>query len=294
MATDRSGFRYQTRDLSRNEKIKLNMILLDLRNKYPTEYSFVMIIQDHIYTRISPSALAEYYKGAHIVFNDKGKIYAELRQFAVAPETTSFYRYAKDSQIPKSERHQPFQLSSHYTVATGYPSGDENDYPQYGIDLPTGGHILFGLVPDENGVRANGNTFVQTEGYGFQNLRSVAMHGWGFVMSVTGMGNTGLLGCSPHTESCKREIREHERDHIPYEQLLFEARMPPFDWGAVRHRVANFRNIDKRQDTVVKHFLESGLEESEFEHYVDPDHKVKVDVEYRCPRTGGKRIYLRH
>ena len=293
MATDRSGFRYQTRDLSRSEKLKLNMIQLDLRKKHLTEYNFVMLIQEHIYTRISPSALAEYYKGAHMVFDDQGKIYSELRQFATAPETTSFYRYSKGTQIPREQWHEPYQLSSHYTVADGFPTGDENEYPQYGIDLPTGGHVLFGLVPDEFGIRANGGTFVQIEGYSFQYQQADAVLGVGGIMSVTHEGNIGLLGVSPHSEKKKREIREQEADAIPYEQLIFEARVPPYDWQPIHQRIMRSPIAGGRQDLVVKYLFESGLEESEFEQYVDPSQKFNVDIEYQCPRTGTMRIYLR-
>lgn len=293
MATDRSGFRYQTRDLTRSEKLKLNMMVLDLKNHYPIEHTFLMLIQDFIYTRICPSALAEYYKGAHVVFNDQGVIYTELRQFASAPETTSYYRYAMDTDVPNEQRQQPYQLSSHYMVSLGFPTGDEVEYPQIGIDLPTGGHILFGLVPDEDGTRANGNTFVQTKGFGFQSYRSMTMLGWGTLACAVDQGSIGLLGYSPHSEKQRKEIREHERDGIPYEQLIFEARMPPFDWEPLKQRIQNSAVMSVRQDVIVRFLLESGLEEAEFENYIDPNKDMVVDIEYRCPRTGDERIYSR-
>ncbi len=293
MSTDRSGFRYETRDLNRQEKLKLNTILLDLGKSYQTEHTLVMLLQDFIYSRVSPSALAEYYKGAHVVFNDGGSIYSELKQFAEAPEIQNFYRYAKDSIVPKNQRKTPHKLTSHYSVAAGFPTNDENDYPQIGIDLTTGGHILFGLVPDEDGSRANGCTFVQTEGYGFQDVGAVAMHGWGFLVSASGNGNTGLLGYSPHSEKEKKEIREQERNNIPYEQLIFEARMPPFDWQPIQQKLANYQVLSPRQDKLVQFLFESGLEQDEFERNVDPNLNINVEIEYRCPKTGSSIIYVR-
>lgn len=293
MPTDRSGFRYETRDLTRNEKLKLNTILRELRKSHAIEHTFVMLIQDFIYQRISPSALAEYYKGAHIVFNDNGTIYAELSQFVESPDIQNYYRYAKDSNVPKNQRRAPHKLSSHYTVGGGFATNDENDFPQIGIDLSTGGHILFGLVPDDDGLRAGGNTFIQTEAYGFQNVGAVAMHGWGFLVSATGNGNSGILGYSPHSEKERKEIREHEANQHPYEQLIFDARMPPFDWQPVQQKLENYQAIHPRQDKVVQYLFESGLEQEEFELSIDPQIDINVEIEYRCPSTGANVIYVR-
>jgi|GEM_PF-5853291 len=293
MPTDRSGFRYETRDLSRKEKLKLNTILLDLRKSYISEHELVMLIQDCIYSRISPSALAEYYKGAHVVFADNGDIYQELRTLSEQSDMTYWYRYAKDSTLETAKRLQPCQLSNLYTVACGYDTADEAEFPQIGVDLSIGGHLLFGIVPDAAGKRSQGNTFVQTVGIGFSNVSTINFNGWGFLLGAQHEGNTGLLGYSPHSERYRREIRELEREAIPYEQLIFEARIAPFDWSQIQRRLDRTFKQQKSVSMLVQFLLESGLEEEEFEQYVDPHCNYDVELEYLCPRSGQRRIYVR-
>lgn len=293
MPTDRSGFRYETRDLSRKEKLKLNTILLDLRKSHMSEHELVMLIQDCIYSRVSPSALAEYYKGAHVVFADQGDIYQELRSLAENSDMVYWYRYAKDSKVETAKRNQPCQLSNLYTVAAGYDTADEAEFPQIGVDLSTGGHLIFGIVPDAAGKRNQGNTFVQTVGVGFANNCTINLNGWGFLLGSQHEGNTGLLGYSPHSERAGREIRELEREAIPYEQLIFEARIAPFDWSQIQRRLDKTFKQYKSVVSLVQFMLESGLEEEEFEQYVDPQCNYDVELEYICPRSGQRRIYVR-
>ncbi len=64
------------------------------------------------------------------------------------------------------------------------------------MDLPSpfDGHILFGIIP-KKGKDKGGNTFVQSEMYGFQGVYNAYVgHGIGFIKSASGGGNRLTLG----------------------------------------------------------------------------------------------------
>lgn len=141
----------------------------------------------------------EFYKGSHIILSG-GNFYDDLRNLLVLMPIPVVVRGAYKKSI--------FQGSTHYNA--NEENGFNLDFPQLGIDLPSPmtGHILFGLVSDTM------DTFIQTEGAGFQDWNAIFSHGKGALWNTRlfGRWQTGLAGCSKHSEKTGTAIIEKPKD----------------------------------------------------------------------------------
>jgi len=222
-------------------------------------YEVLKLLKLRILKNLGNNTLIQFWKGAHIVFKDNGSVYKQLLQkggaiaarkedgsiktkteFAGMTSTNYFgfgsstHEQRRGSMMARRPGAE-FKETSHYPETVGGP-------PQYGIDMPEaiGGHLLFGLTPD-------GDTFVQTEGAGFQNFdQGFTQHLKGFATvkgamqapvptlkytggwfpsvprpGLTWKGSpkgtqTGIAGYSSHSEAegVHSEIREHDNGNF--------------------------------------------------------------------------------
>ncbi|MGR5284211.1 DUF4157 domain-containing protein [Vibrio maritimus] len=227
-------------------------------NKSTPHYNILNLLRIRILRKLGNDSLTQFWKGAHIVFKDNGSVYQQLlalggpiaakkangsiknkTEFAGSTSSNYFGWGASTQEQRRGSMmaRRPgtdFRETSHYPSTVGGP-------PQYGVDMPEaiGGHLLFGLTPD-------GDTFVQTEGAGFQNFnQGFTQHLKGFAtvkgamqmpvpnMSMRGGWNpiprvglnwkgspkgtqTGMAGYSRHSEAdgVQSEIREHDNGNF--------------------------------------------------------------------------------
>ena len=176
-------------------------LLIDIKTKLaesPKHESFLYDLEMRARDKMGMLGFVELYRGGHIVFNDKGAVYLELTK--------------KHGGLMKA-RYTTKKQTSHYTKSAGYDVSIEDKAPQMGVDFPSPltGHILIGIVPEkEKGKDANsGNTFVQTEMYGFQTpYNHYVGHAFGFVANVTLSLQSGMVGNSQRSEKSGSELKE--------------------------------------------------------------------------------------
>jgi len=192
-------------------------------------------IEDRILQSLGADVLVQFYRGAHIIFNDNGDVYRGVfeRGKPVAklrPQTWSEWFVgeqvaatplnlgpAKKGGAGLGARRPERSETSHYI---------QDALPQLGIDLPgnLSGHILVGLVPnvaDQYGSSA-GHTFIQTEMYGFKTVYDHYVgHGRGFFWNYVASHQSGLVGYCKYSEKNRTEIREQDNPHRPPVQGKF-------------------------------------------------------------------------
>jgi hypothetical protein len=192
---DRSGARVRSEPLNKQELPKLMEVKTQLR-KTPAYEDMLVFLEARVRERLGIVGFQQLYRGGHIVLNDGGDVYRELQR-----------RWGRLGSPRLTTKRQ----TSHYTASDGYDVSIEATTPQIGVDLPSplAGHILYGIVPPRTKNDDSGDTFVQTEMFGFQNFWNTYVgHGKGYITSVTGYGNSGLVGYSPYSEKQGKEIRE--------------------------------------------------------------------------------------
>lgn len=194
---DKSGNTVPDQKLGKEELSQLISIKQTLQ-KAPEHESLLYDLEMRVRRNLGMVGFQQFYRGGHIVFNDSGEVYQSI---------------VKAHGALMKARYTAKKQTSHYNAKDGFDTSIEASTPQMGVDLPSplNGHILIGIVPSKTGKSdsGGGNTFVQTEMYGFQDVyNSVVGHGIGFVVSATGYGNSGLVGYSPNSEKQNREIRE--------------------------------------------------------------------------------------
>jgi hypothetical protein len=248
---DASGAIVPFKPLEQTQKDDLAQRKKLLQELSPLHLQILKYLESQVNMNFGHTGLNEFYRGAHIVFNDQGLIYDELfdmasslaihqhgmgdvyKPNAVMDKTTAAgsakqaaidyfnplynpFDISYEHDIPQDAHLSPEQLAagkmfkrragtsetSHYKSESELQAADPHR-PQLGIDFPlkVRGHVLFGVVP--NG--ANGyNTFVQTEGAGFQNLHEhIYEHGKGAFWNlnpVTKGAQTGLIGSTYASE----------------------------------------------------------------------------------------------
>ncbi len=197
-----------------------------------TPYATILnLLTARIGNQLGPAVVDQFYRGAHIVFNDQGAVFRQVFQAGVTggiaqfrgrsasewlfrqtvPQTPNNLAPATDRNGGMGARRPELGQTSHYTA---------DAMPQLGIDLPAPftGHILIGLVPHDPTNRETagiqGDTFVQTEMYGFRTLYDKYIgHVQGFLWNATRKLQSGLVGYSNHSEKNGSDIREHDNDH---------------------------------------------------------------------------------
>jgi len=210
-----------------------------LQKQAPVHFAILNFVEDTIISKLGLGANLEFWKGAHIVFSDQGSMYNQLKVMGdpiatkkpdgsiknktefVGLTSFNYFGFGGSTQDQRDgkmmERRPGTKETGHYANTLGGP-------PQYGIDLPESikGHLLFGLTGD-------GDTFVQTEGAGFQSFwEGTVAHGAG-ALTVRGytLGSkrgmqTGMVGNSMHSEdpTVQTEIREHDNSNLPWNAFL--------------------------------------------------------------------------
>ncbi len=235
--------------LTTSEKQDLTTRKTTLRQNYRTHYDVLTYIEQQVSNAFGRTGMNEFYRGAHIIFNDGGVIYnrlfAKARNLAAknpnqrirrpndvmdkstaagsAARAALDYLVSSPNSVPSDAQLTQQELSSgkmfkrragsnetsHYGSANEIAAADPQR-PQLGIDFPLAvkGHLLFGVVPDGNG---GFNTFVQTEGAGFQNLQEhIGEHGRGAMWNMRLLGNwqTGLIGNSTASEKRNTHLQQ--------------------------------------------------------------------------------------
>ncbi|MFW9259448.1 DUF4157 domain-containing protein [Nostoc sp. CALU 546] len=229
----------QKQDLATRKRI--------LSRQHRTHHHILTYIEQQVSNAFGRTGINEFYRGAHIIFNDHARIYDRLFSKAEslaarnpnqrvrrpnrvmdkstaagsAGQATLDYMVSDGNNIPSDAQLTQQQLSSgkmfkrragtketsHYGSEQEIAAADPQR-PQLGIDFPLAvkGHLLFGVVPDGNG---GFNTFVQTEGAGFQNLREhVQEHGKGAIWNKLGSWQTGLIGNSTASEKTNTHLQQ--------------------------------------------------------------------------------------
>lgn len=219
-------------ELTDTERKDLVERMNKLRETSPDHYNVLKYIEEEVINAFGEIGFHELYKGGHIIFNDGGNIYDQLfllaKELGPSPEQveqpndvmdkttaagTPIGSFAQWTSLKSSggvltpselkqglmfKRRAGTNETSHYGSQEELAATDENR-PQLGIDLPSSviGHFLFGVTP-------SGNTFVQTEGAGFQDFNQhVIQHGMGFLWNYGWSLQTGLVGTSTHSEKTK-------------------------------------------------------------------------------------------
>jgi hypothetical protein len=219
-----------------------------LSQHHPIHYGILRYIEHQVSNAFGRTGINEFYRGAHIIFNDHALIYDQLfskaRSLAArnpnqrvrrpnhvmdkstaagsaGQATLDYMRWSDGNTIPSDAQLTQQELSSgkmfkrragtketsHYGSEQEIAAADPQR-PQLGIDFPLAvkGHLLFGVVPNGHG---GFNTFVQTEGAGFQNLREhVQEHGKGAIWNKLGSWQTGLIGNSTASEKTNTHLQQ--------------------------------------------------------------------------------------
>lgn len=271
---DASDNKVDESPLNEEEQNKLDEKLQVLQ-QHPTHLAFLQYLENQVSQRLGAGGVAQFYKGAHIIFKDGAAVYDALFQLAgplaanagqnpqqpndvmdkntgagtAGQGTKDSLNYwgpkwtdpVTDSSLSKQEldagkmfkRRPEHNETSHYKKPEEIKQSDP-DRPQLGLDLPVTvkGHILFGVVPDgQNGF----NTFVQTEGAGFQNLEEhIWKHGKGAGSNWWSGLQTGLVGTTTHGEKTKggsTAIREEDQFNRDWDwKFLYESAIED-RWG---------------------------------------------------------------
>ncbi|MEM6828907.1 MAG: hypothetical protein AAF551_00225 [Bacteroidota bacterium] len=208
--------------LSKKQEQQVDTIFQKLENEDAAYLNIMIYLHNQIGKRIGKAAVDEYYRGAHVIFKDGGKVYDDVMKLGKSiarlqknkkndykvenlratgktanPDIDVFNggMYKRDALDGQNE-------TSHYN-RKGFDNNKERY--QIGIDLPgkvSWGHILVGIVP--KGFKNAGQTFIQTEAYGFQTPTRTGLHGTGWLANkgITQQTGTqsGLVGQSPHSE----------------------------------------------------------------------------------------------
>ncbi|MFN6485359.1 MULTISPECIES: DUF4157 domain-containing protein [unclassified Nostoc] len=233
--------------LTRTQKQDLATRKQTLSQHHRTHYDILTYIEQQVSNAFGRTGINEFYRGAHIIFNDDALIYDRLFSKAKslaarnpnqrvrrpnhvmdkstaagsAGQATLDYLVSDGNNIPSDAQLTQQELSSgkmfkrragtketsHYGSQQEIAAADPQR-PQLGIDFPLAvkGHLLFGVVPNGNG---GFNTFVQTEGAGFQNLREhVQEHGKGAIWNKLGSWQTGLIGNSTASEKTNTHLQQ--------------------------------------------------------------------------------------
>jgi Domain of unknown function (DUF4157) len=234
-AVDRSG-KLVSEGLSTQEGQAVQAVFQAIQG---TAYERILdALETRILHHLGNAALAQFYRGAHIVFQDDGQVYRDVfelgrpvgkfrnqgwgewwRDEAVA-ETPGNLLPATTRGPGLGARRPERRETSHY---------GQDALPQLGIDLPgqLSGHVLVGIVPNDpyqHGTSA-GHTFVQTEMYGFKNFSDHYLgHGQGFFWNFVASHQSGLVGYCKYSEKSGTEIREQDNPHVL--QARFAGRSP--------------------------------------------------------------------
>jgi hypothetical protein len=194
-----------------------------------TAYANILqYLENRILNHLSQGVLDEFYRGAHIIFDDDGQVYRDV--FALGQTVGKFrdqtwsewfsdtpVAQTPDNLLPSTTRGPGMGSRRPEKSQTSHYSQDA--LPQLGIDLPgqLSGHILVGMVPNDPyryGDSA-GHSFVQTEMFGFKTFTD---HYWGhakgYFWNVTGSHQSGLVGFCKYSEKSQTEIREQDNPHI--------------------------------------------------------------------------------
>lgn len=214
-----------------------------------TAYESVLdCLEQRIIGHLGVAVLAQFYKGAHIVFADDGAVYHEVFRLARpvgkfrAPTWGERWRGTAVAETPDNllpsttsgeglgARRPERRETSHYS---------QDALPQLGIDLPAplSGHLLVGLVPNDpyRYGDSSGHTFVQTEMFGFKTFYDHYVgHGQGFFWNFVASHQSGLVGYCKYSEKSGTEIREQDNAHILQGRFVGQApvqRKIAFDKG---------------------------------------------------------------
>ena len=210
-----------------------------LQANHPHHFAVMTQAILEIVNRLGEAAELEFWKGGHIVFDDAGAVYRALAGTAdpIAKKTaggavmnkTDFVgltganfngrfggaEAAEQQRSGKMIGRRPgTKETSHYKDTTKHPD-PENIAPQYGVDMPEviKGHLLFGLDYD-------GNTFIQTEGAGFQNFKEASLkHGGGFLTLKIAGWQTGMSGYSKRSEQGEKPSHLAEADNAGQDNI---------------------------------------------------------------------------
>ena len=165
-ALDQQGTPLVPSPLTPQESVAINQAF---NNATPVQLLVLSTICQRILLNLGVETLIEFYRGAHIVFQDSGNFYMDLLNMGAGS---------------LMERRTTTRQTSHYSQKDNYDVSIEDNMPQQGLDLFKG-HILFGVIPNRMGPLnpLSGNTFVQTEMFGFQNIWARLGHLWGWLVS---------------------------------------------------------------------------------------------------------------
>jgi Domain of unknown function (DUF4157) len=213
---DAQGNKVRHKALSFQERDTLTRIQRVIQG---TPYETVLnFLHAEVLSRCGKPAVSEFYKGAHIIFNDAGAVYNQLFQLAqpiatyraqtwgewltgtAVPQTPDNLKPSTGGGGGLGRRTAGTTETSHYGDAQ--PGTPEKI--QLGIDLPSPcqGHILVGIVPNlPHYGRQAGCTFVQTEMYGFLTYYDKYIgHLGGAIKNKFWALQSGLVGTSTHSE----------------------------------------------------------------------------------------------